>query len=165
MIYAIIKSGGKQLKVEAGKQIWVEKLNIEEGSTFKFDEILAIYDGKELKIGSPRIKGEVLAKVEKQGKAKKVKIFRTKEKSNWDREIGHRQPYTKLTIIEIILDGKSIAKGNPEEKRVKIEPKKEEKIVEQEVEKTIKKEESTTSKEPIKKESSTKEETPKKEES
>ncbi len=116
MIYAIIKSGGKQIKVHAGMAIWVEKLKEQEGSKVKFTEVKAVYDGKELKVGTPNLKAEVTATVKKQGKGKKLKIFRTKEKSNWDREMGHRQPYSRVLIEDIILDGTKLAakKAKPE---------------------------------------------------
>lgn len=101
-MYAIIETGGKQLKVEVGQSIFVEKLEVVEGETVVFDKVLAVND-KSTKIGAPYVKGaKVTAKVEKHGKEKKVIIFKYKaKKGSTHRKQGHRQPYTKL-IIEAI---------------------------------------------------------------
>ena len=110
MAYAIIKTGGKQIKVTAGEPIWVEKLNSEEKSSFTFDEVMAVHDGSKLHVGKPTVAGAtVKGTVQKQGKGKKLTIFRTKAKSNWKRKQGHRQPYTRVLIDEINLDGKKIS--------------------------------------------------------
>ncbi len=99
--YAIIKTGGKQIKVTVGEPIWVEKLNEEVGSQVRFTEIVAYSDGTKLSYGKPLLSGEVVATVQKQGKGPKLTIFRTKAKSNWSRKQGHRQPYTRLLVDEI----------------------------------------------------------------
>lgn len=100
-MYAIILSGGKQLKVEVGQKIYVEKLNAEVGSTYTFNDVLLIGD-KAIKTGTPFIEGAtVTAKVEKQGLSKKIVVFRYKSKNNYRRKYGHRQPYTCLTIESI----------------------------------------------------------------
>jgi large subunit ribosomal protein L21 len=81
MKYAIIKSGGKQIKAVAGESIIVEKINAE--GALELNEVLAVYDGKKLHIGKPMLKSAVVkTTVLKQGKAKKIKILRTKAKSN-----------------------------------------------------------------------------------
>lgn len=100
-MFAIIETGGKQLKVEQGQEIWVEKLNAEEGSTFTFDQVLMV-GGDSVKVGSPVVEGAtVTAKVEKHGRGKKITVFKYKPKKNYKRKQGHRQPYTKLTIEAI----------------------------------------------------------------
>ena len=100
-MYAIILTGGKQLKVEVGQKIYVEKLDVEVGSDFTFNDVLLIGD-KKITTGSPTIAGAtVVAKVEKQGLGKKIKVFKFKSKSNYRRSMGHRQPYTCLTITSI----------------------------------------------------------------
>ena len=100
--YAIIKTGGKQIKVTVGESIWVEKLDIEVGKVFNFEEVLAYSNGEKLSYGKPLLKGAtVKATVEKQGRGQKLTIFRTKAKSNWSRKQGHRQPYTRLLINKI----------------------------------------------------------------
>ena len=99
--YAIIKTGGKQIRVSVGEPIWVEKLEVGVGSVFEFTEILAYSDGDKLLYGKPLLNGVVKATAQKQGKGKKLTIFRTKAKSNWSRKQGHRQPYTRLLIESI----------------------------------------------------------------
>ena len=101
-MYAIIETGGKQLKVEEGKVIYVEKLDAEVGSTYTFDKVVAI-ENNGLTLGTPYVEGaKVTCKVEKQGKEKKIVIFKYKQKKgSTRRKQGHRQPYTKLTVEKI----------------------------------------------------------------
>ena len=100
-MYAIILTGGKQLKVEVGQKIYVEKLDVEAGQDYTFKDVLLVSDGA-VTTGNPTIEGAtVVAKVEKQGKGKKIHVFKYKAKSNYHRNIGHRQPYTCLTITSI----------------------------------------------------------------
>ncbi len=102
-MYAIILTGGKQVKVEVGQKIYVEKLDAEVGSKYTFDKVLLIGDTS-IKTGNPYVEGaSVVAKVEKQGLSKKIKVFKYKAKSNYHRTLGHRQPYTCLTIESINL--------------------------------------------------------------
>lgn len=101
-MYAIIETGGKQLQVEVGQSIFVEKLEANEGDVVEFDKVL-VYSDKSIKVGAPYIKGaKVTAKVEKQGKAKKIVIFKYKAKKGAShRKQGHRQPYTRLIVESI----------------------------------------------------------------
>ena len=100
-MYAIIETGGKQLKVEVGDSIFVEKLDVAEGEEVVLDKVLFIGD-KTNKIGNPYIKGAtVTAQVEKQGKEKKVLIYKYNPKKHYHKKQGHRQPYTKLVIKDI----------------------------------------------------------------
>ena len=101
-MYAVIETGGKQLKVEQGQSIFVEKLNVEAGETVVFDKVCLVSDGS-TKIGTPYVDGaKVTCKVEKQGKEKKGLIFKYKaKKGSTRRKQGHRQPYTKLTVEAI----------------------------------------------------------------
>ncbi|MCB9499534.1 MAG: 50S ribosomal protein L21 [Erysipelotrichaceae bacterium] len=100
-MYAIILSGGKQLKVEVGQKIYVEKLDAETGKDYTFKDVLLIGD-KTITTGNPTIKGAtVVATVEKQGLGKKIKVYKYKAKANYHKTIGHRQPYTCLTIKSI----------------------------------------------------------------
>ena len=100
-MYAIIETGGKQLRVEVGEKIYVEKLEAEVGSTVTLDKVLFV-GGSAAKVGKPYVKGAtVTAKVEKQGKEKKVRVFKYKAKANEHKTIGHRQPYTCLVIEAI----------------------------------------------------------------
>ena len=100
-MYAIIETGGKQFKVEEGQTIYVEKLNVEEGGSVTFDKVLFV-GGDDVKVGSPVVEGAtVTGKVEKQGKDKKIIVFKYKAKKNNRKKQGHRQPYTKVTIEKI----------------------------------------------------------------
>ena len=101
-MYAIIKTGGKQYRVAEGDVITVEKLTAEAGDSVTFDEVLAIVDGANTKVGKPLVDGaKVTAKVEAQGKARKILVFKYKAKSNYRRRQGHRQPFTKVAIEKI----------------------------------------------------------------
>jgi len=100
-MYAIIETGGKQLKVEEGQTIYVEKLNAADGETVTFDKVLLV-GGETVKVGAPYVSGAtVTAKVEKQGRQKKIIVFKYKAKKNYRKKQGHRQPYTKVTIEKI----------------------------------------------------------------
>ncbi|MFD1705569.1 50S ribosomal protein L21 [Siminovitchia sediminis] len=100
-MYAIIETGGKQIKVEEGQPIYVEKLDAAEGDTFTFDKVLFI-GGDDVKVGNPFVEGAtVTAKVEKQGRQKKLVVFKYKAKKNYRRKQGHRQPFTKLVVEKI----------------------------------------------------------------
>ena len=100
-MYAIIETGGKQIRVEVGSKIFVEKLEAEVGSTLTLDKVLLV-GGKSVKVGAPYVEGaSVTAKVEKQGKSKKIRVFKYKAKANEHKTIGHRQPYTCLVIEAI----------------------------------------------------------------
>jgi large subunit ribosomal protein L21 len=101
---AVIVTGGKQYTVSEGDVIFVEKLNAEEEQTVKFDEVLAVLDGENSKIGAPVVEGAcVEAKVVKNGKGKKIVVFKYKAKKNEKSKMGHRQPYTKVEITKIAL--------------------------------------------------------------
>lgn len=100
-MYAIIKTGGKQVKVEQGQTIFVEKLDVQEGDKVTFDQVVLV-GGESTKVGTPFIKGATVeATVEKQGRGKKVVTFKYKRRKDSHRKQGHRQPYTKLTIDAI----------------------------------------------------------------
>ena len=100
-MYAIIETGGKQIRVEVGEKIFVEKLNAEVETVVTFDKVLLVAD-KKAKFGTPYVEGAtVTAKVVKQGKSKKIRVFKYKAKANERKTIGHRQPYTCLVIESI----------------------------------------------------------------
>ena len=101
---AIIVTGGKQYTVAEGDILYIEKLNVEAESTVKFDKVLAVLDGENSKIGAPVVAGAVVeAQVEKNGKGKKIDVFKYKPKKGEKKKIGHRQPYTKVKITKIAL--------------------------------------------------------------
>ena len=101
-MYAIIATGGKQYKVSEGDIIFVEKLEAEEGSEYTFNEVLALSGNDGLVVGKPTVAGAaVKANVVKNGKGKKITVFKYKSKKNEKKKIGHRQPYTKVQIEKI----------------------------------------------------------------
>ncbi|GAE36779.1 50S ribosomal protein L21 [Halalkalibacter akibai] len=100
-MYAIIETGGKQIRVQEGQEIYIEKLDAEAGETVSFDNVLFV-GGDEVKVGAPLVEGAtVTAKVEKHGRAKKIIVWKMKAKKNYRRKQGHRQPYTKVVIEKI----------------------------------------------------------------
>lgn len=95
---AIIKTGGKQYRVEEGKEIFVEKLDGEAGDVVTFDEVIMVGD----KVGTPFVDGaKVEGEIVKQGKGKKITIFKFKAKKDYRNKTGHRQQYTKVKITNI----------------------------------------------------------------
>jgi large subunit ribosomal protein L21 len=100
-MYAIIETGGKQYKVAPGDEIFIEKLEVNEGDKITFDKVFAVGGEGDLKIGSPDLKAKVIATVIKNGKSKKIRIFKMKPKKGYRKRKGHRQPYTKVKIDEI----------------------------------------------------------------
>jgi len=100
-MYAIIKTGGKQIQVEAGQEIYIEKLNVNAGETVTFDEVVMV-GGEEIKVGTPLVEGaNVVGEVERHGRGQKIVVFKYKAKKGYKRKQGHRQPYTKVVIKEI----------------------------------------------------------------
>jgi large subunit ribosomal protein L21 len=101
-MYAIIETGGKQYKVAEGDVLFLEKLEVAEGDSVAFDQVLAVSKGGNLVVGAPLVAGaKVTAKVEKQGKDKKIIVYKYKAKKNYRRKQGHRQPYTKVIVEKI----------------------------------------------------------------
>ena len=101
-MYAIIETGGKQIKVAVGDKIYVEKLEAQPGSEVTIDKVLFVGGDKKTKVGSPYVEGaSVECKVEKQGLSKKVVIYKYKAKANERKKQGHRQPYTCLIVKAI----------------------------------------------------------------
>ena len=99
---AIIVTGGKQYKVAEGDVVYIEKLDQEAGDTVKFDQVLAVIDGDKATFGAPTVAGaSVEAKIVKNGKGKKIRIFKYNPKKGYRKRQGHRQPYTKVEIKKI----------------------------------------------------------------
>lgn len=102
-MYAVIKTGGKQYRVSEGDVLYIEKLDVEEGDKVVFDQVLIVSDENETKIGTPMVEGATVeATCEKNGKGKKVIIFKYKAKKDYRKKQGHRQPYTKVMINKIL---------------------------------------------------------------
>lgn len=101
-MYAIIVAGGKQFKVAEGDTIYIEKMEVEGGQSVQFDNVLVVEKDGNVTVGAPYVSGaSVSGTVVKNGKAKKIMVFKYKAKKNYRKRQGHRQPYTKVTIEKI----------------------------------------------------------------
>jgi large subunit ribosomal protein L21 len=102
MMYAVIKSGGKQYRVTEGDTIKVEKIEASEGDKITLDDVLLVADGDKIKVGTPRVEGaSVTATVKSQGRGPKIRIIKMKRRKHYRRQAGHRQAYTELAITGI----------------------------------------------------------------
>jgi len=102
-IYAVVESGGKQYHVAPGEVIEVDRLSEKEGSVIELDRVLLVADGKKVKVGTPTVDGaKVTADVVNDVKAKKITVFKYKNKTRYRRKKGHRQIHTKIAIKEIV---------------------------------------------------------------
>ena len=102
-MYAVIETGGKQYKVSEGDVIFIEKLEASEGDVITLDKVVAVADDNGIKVGSEVSGANVSAKVLKNGKEKKVIVYKMKPKKGYRRKQGHRQPYTKVQIEKISM--------------------------------------------------------------
>jgi large subunit ribosomal protein L21 len=101
-MYAVIKSGGKQYRVESGAQVRVESLVADVGSAISFEEVLLVGNGDKVKVGAPLVSGaKVKATVVSHGRGEKVKIFKLRRRKHFQKTQGHRQNYTEVRIDEI----------------------------------------------------------------
>ena len=101
-MYAIIETGGKQYKVSEGDFVFVEKLDVEEGTAVTLDKVLVVANGEDIKVGAPYVDGAAVEAVAvKNGKEKKIIVYKYKAKKVYHKKQGHRQPYTKLEIKKI----------------------------------------------------------------
>ena len=101
-MYAVIETGGKQVRVQEGDVVFIEKLNAEADETVSFDKVVAVGAESGIKVGTPYVEGAtVSAKVLKNGKGKKIAVFTYKPKKGQKRAMGHRQPYTQVQIESI----------------------------------------------------------------
>jgi large subunit ribosomal protein L21 len=101
-MHAIIETGGKQYKVAEGETLFIEKLPVEAGDAVVFDKVLAVLDGDKATFGTPVVEGATVeASVVKNGKGKKIMIFKYNAKKRYRKRQGHRQPYTKVEIGKI----------------------------------------------------------------
>ena len=103
-MYAIVETGGKQVKVVVGEAIYVEKIEVAEGESYTFDKVLLVSDDDKVKVGAPYVKGAtVTAKCEKHGRGQKIRIFKYRPKKHSHTKMGHRQSYTKFVVEAINL--------------------------------------------------------------
>ena len=101
-MYAVIKTGGKQYRVAAGEKIKVEQIAADVGQEITIDEVLAVGNGTDLKIGSPLVSGAIVkATVVAHGKHDKVRIFKMRRRKHYQKRQGHRQAYTELQISAV----------------------------------------------------------------
>ncbi len=102
-MYAVVRTGGKQYTVREGQQLDVETLRGDEGDRIELADVLLLNDGEQVTVGAPTVAGaRVIVEVLGQGRAKKVTIFKYKSKTRYRRKLGHRQPYTRLAVREIV---------------------------------------------------------------
>ena len=101
-MYAVIKTGGKQYKVVAGKKYKIEQIPADIGSEITIDQVLAVGEGESIRFGTPLVEGAtVQATVVTQGRHPKIKVFKMRRRKNYQRRQGHRQNYTELEITAI----------------------------------------------------------------
>lgn len=109
-MYAVFRSGGKQYRASKGEVLRLEKLDADEGASVKFDEVLLVGEGSNIKVGSPLVSGgSVSAKVLKQGKSDKVSVVKFRRRKNYLRQQTHRQYFTEVEITGITGAGKAAA--------------------------------------------------------
>ncbi len=102
-MYAIIKSGGKQYRVQSGEQLRVEALAAEVGASVSLEEVLLVGSGDAVKVGAPFVSGaKVTATVVSHGRGEKVRIFKLRRRKHYQKSQGHRQSYTELRIDDIV---------------------------------------------------------------
>ena len=103
-MYAVIKTGGKQYRVDPGTEIKVEKLQGEVGDSVTFDQVLIASDGENVKVGKPFLEDiNVVGRITHQGKHRKIVVFKYKRRKGYRKKLGHRQQFTQVAIDEITL--------------------------------------------------------------
>src|ERR1700754_2763768 len=121
-MFAVIKTGGKQYRVEQDQEIVIEKLEGEAGDTLVFGEVLMIGDGDKINIGAPLIAGaQVVGEVVDQTRSAKVITFKKKPRNTYRRKLGHRQHQTVIKITEILAKGGAVAKKSERKPEPKAE--------------------------------------------
>ena len=102
-VYAVIQTGGKQYRVQQGDVIYVEKIDAQANDAVTFDKVLLVGEGEAVKVGTPAVDGaKVEGKVLGQVKGQKIVVYKYKAKKNERKKQGHRQPYTKVEITEVV---------------------------------------------------------------
>ena len=101
-MYAVIRTGGKQYRVQEGASLRVEKIEGAEGDSIVFDDVLLVGDGADVKVGNPQVAGsKVTATVEEQGRSRKIDVVKFKRRQGYKRQKGHRQAFTQVKITGI----------------------------------------------------------------
>lgn len=102
-MFAVVKTGGKQYLVSPGQKLRIEKLDAKEGGKVVFSEVLLLADDKKVEIGTPTVKGaKVEARVLKQGREKKIIVFKYHAKTRYRKKKGHRQHFTEIEVTKIV---------------------------------------------------------------
>jgi large subunit ribosomal protein L21 len=123
IMFAVIKSGGRQYKVAVGEEVRVNRLPVDAGDQVRIAEVLLISDAGNTRIGSPLVSNAlVLATATEHGRGEKLIVFKYKSKKRYRHKRGHRQELTFLSIDDIVADGKSLITGNDPEFREKVVP-------------------------------------------
>lgn len=103
-MYAVMKSGARQYRASVGDTIRVEKLSAEVGEQLEFEDVLLVVDDMDVRIGRPNVEGaKVIATVVAQEKGPKIQVFKYRPRKRYQRHAGHRQPYTRLRVDEIVV--------------------------------------------------------------
>lgn len=103
-MYAVIETGGKQYRVSEGDAIEVEKLPYQVGDQVEFERVLLVSGEKGMTVGQPMVKGaKVMARVEHEGRGRKIVVWKYRPKQRYRRRQGHRQPFTRLRIEKIVV--------------------------------------------------------------
>ena len=124
-MYAVFRTGGKQYRAAKGDVLRLERIEAEEGATIKFDEVLLVGEGSDIKVGSPLLTGSTVSgKVLSQGKTKKVSVIKFRRRQNYLRQGSHRQFYTEVEITDISAGGarKAAAKADSAAKKAADKP-------------------------------------------
>jgi large subunit ribosomal protein L21 len=101
-MYAVVKIKGQQLRVEPGATVQVPLLEVDEGTSVTFDEVLMVAEGENITVGTPTVGGcTVAAEVLRHGRSRKIVVFKRKRRKNYRRKKGHRQPFTEVSITSI----------------------------------------------------------------
>jgi len=116
-MFAVIKTGGKQYRVQKGDVLEIEKLGVEEGKKVTFEEVLLVEDNGNTLVGTPLVdKAQVMAEVVESLKGEKVIVFKKKRRKQYKRKRGHRQELTRVKIEEIVYGDKAPSEMKPAEK-------------------------------------------------
>jgi large subunit ribosomal protein L21 len=105
-LYAVVRTGGKQYRVQEGRSLTIDRLPGEPGETIELRDVLLLSDGENVTVGNPVVEGaRVLGTIAEQGRAKKIIVFRYKAKTRSRKKTGHRQQFTRLTVEDILAPG------------------------------------------------------------
>jgi len=103
-MYAVFRTGGKQFRVEPGMRVRIPSLDVDEGSSVEFDEVLLAGDGEEISVGTPVVEGaKVTAEGLRHGRDRKIIVFKRKRRKGYRKKQGHRQKFTEIRVDDVVL--------------------------------------------------------------